>query len=398
MVPPPLESSAHSVTSPQQNAPAILQVIPALDTGGVERTTIDVAGALSREGFVPLVASTGGRLEPQLRAAGGELIRLPVDSKVPHVLIANAFRLRDLIVRRNVKLIHARSRAPAWSAFWAAKMSGVPFVTTYHGIYNARSTLKRFYNSVMVRGQKTIANSQWTAAHIEKEHRTTPDDIIVIPRGIDLSQFDPGGIAPERIADMRASWGAKPDNIVVLLPGRLTRWKGQEVFINALKDLARTRSLANVRAVLAGDSQGRESYEAGLRDAIADAGLDGTIIVSGHVSDMAAAYLAADIVVSASTDPEAFGRVAAEAGAMGRAVIATDHGGARETVLPNVSGILIPPGDAAALAKALDRMLAMGSDQLNEMGAAGRNHIARRFTLDRMCADTIALYKAILGD
>ncbi|MBI3676017.1 MAG: glycosyltransferase family 4 protein [Proteobacteria bacterium] len=397
MVRPPLESCPALVTAVQQSAPAILQVTPALDTGGVERTTIDVAAALVREGYVPLVASAGGRLESALRAAGGELIRLPMDSKAPHILIANAFRLRDVIAKRNVKLVHARSRAPAWSAFWAAKMSGVPFVTTYHGIYNARSAPKRFYNSVMVRGKITIANSEWTATHIQKQHHAKREDIVVIPRGIDLSQFDPGGIAPERVSTTRANWGAKPDDIVVLLPGRLTRWKGQKVLIEALEELSKTDSLTNVHAVLAGDAQGRDTYEAGLRQATADAGLNDTISVVGHVEDMATAYLAADIVVSASTEPEAFGRVAAEAGAMGKPVIATDHGGARETVLQNVSGILVPPDDAAALAKALSRMIAMGPDQRRDMGAAGRRHVVQRFTLDRMCADTIALYKQILG-
>jgi glycosyltransferase involved in cell wall biosynthesis len=385
------------VTPARNDAPAILQVVPALDTGGAERTTIDLAKALAQEGFVPLVASAGGRMEAELGAAGGELIHLPLDRKMPHVLLANALRLRDVIHKRNVKLVHARSRAPAWSAYLAAKMTGVPFVATYHGIYNAGNSFKRLYNSIMARGEKTIANSEWTAAHIGREHKSRRDDIVVIPRGIDLSRFDPGGVTPEHLAAMRTSWGAKADDVVVLLPGRLTRWKGQLVFIDALSELTKTRQLNGIRAVLAGDAQGRDAYANELREKIAAAGLSSVVVLCGHVADMATAYLAADIVVSASTDPEAFGRVAAEAGAMGRPVIATDHGGARETVLPNVSGILVPPGNAAALAKALERLIAMGAHQRAEMGAAGRNHIARRFTLDRMCADTIALYKQILN-
>jgi glycosyltransferase involved in cell wall biosynthesis len=375
--------------------PAILQVTPALDAGGVERTTIEIAAALAREGFRPLIASAGGRLEPDLQTAGGELIRLPLDTKAPHTIIANAFRLAGIIRAQNVKLVHARSRAPAWSALRAARMTGVPFVTTYHGIYNASNALKRFYNSVMVRGAAVIANSQWTADHIAKEYRQTPKRIAVIPRGVDLAHFDPGGIAPDRIAKLRTQWDVAHDDIVVLLPGRLTRWKGQRVLIDAMAKLARENALGSFRAVLMGDAQGRHDYEAELKRAIAASALQTRVQLRHHVSDMPAAYLASDIVVSASTDPEAFGRVAAEASAMGRAVIATDHGGARETVLPNESGLLVPPGDAAALAGALQALSAVSTR--DAMGAKGRAHIAARYTVDRMCADTIALYREMLA-
>jgi len=375
----------------------VLQIIPALDAGGAERTTIEVAGALAREGLAALVASQGGRLEPDLAKAGGALIRLPVAAKNPVAILANAFKLARIVRARNVKLIHARSRAPAWSAFMAARMTGVPFVATYHGIYNARSALKRLYNSVMARADAVIANSEWTAAHIQDEYGFAPKRLAVIPRGVDLALFDPGGVAPERVATLRASWKAADGMRIVLLPGRLTRWKGQHVFVEALSQLAERGALAGVCAVIAGDPQGRDDYAAGLADAIVENALADVAMIAGHVADMPAAYLAADIVVSASTDPEAFGRVAAEAQAMGRAVIATDHGGARETVLPDVSGLLIPPGDAAALAGALGTLLARDADALAAMGAAGRRHIATGYTVERMCADTLLLYRALIG-
>ncbi|HEV2561855.1 MAG TPA: glycosyltransferase family 4 protein [Rhizomicrobium sp.] len=372
--------------------PAILQLVPSLDAGGAERTAIDVAAALVGEGYAALVASEGGRMVPELLAAGGELIELPMASKSPVTMIANARALCQIIRTRNVKLVHARSRAPAWSGLWAARRTGVPFVTTYHGIYNASNALKRFYNSGMVRGRAVIANSQWTAAHIAREYKIAPEDITVIHRGVDLAKFDPANVSLERVAQLRAQWGVGENDLVILLPGRLTRWKGQLVLIEALSKL----KPANTRTILAGDAQGRDAYESELRNAIAVAGLN--VFIAGHVSDMAAAYLVADIVVSASTDPEAFGRVAAEAGAMSRPVIATDHGGARETILRGASGELVTPGDADALARALERMIAAGPQTRAAMGAAARVHIAENFTRERMCTDTLALYRRLIAE
>lgn len=379
-------------------SPGILQIVPSLDTGGAERTTIDIAAALVREGYAALVGSEGGRLEPALANAGGQLIRMAAASKSPGTIAANAVRISRVARRRNVKLIHARSRAPAWSAALAAKMAGVPFVTTYHGIYNASNVLKRLYNSIMVRSDAVIANSEWTAAHVVREHGVARDRITVIPRGVDLAEFDPAGIGPERIETLCASWGARQGEFVVLLPGRLTRWKGQAILIAALAQLQRDGALTGIRAVFAGDAQGRDDYVAELRAAIADAGLQDRVVFAGHVGDMAAAYSASDIVVSASTDPEAFGRVAAEAGAMGRPVIATDHGGARETVLADVSGLLVPPGDPATLARAISEMIAIGPEARAEMGQKGREHVRQHFSLERMCADTISLYRRVMGE
>lgn len=336
-------------------------------------------------------------MEKELSAAGGELIRMPLDSKAPHKILRNAPRLAALIRRRGVGLVHARSRAPAWSAFFAARHTGVPLITTYHGIYNAAHPLKRFYNSVMVRSDAVIANSEWTAAHIAKEHRLPRARITVIPRGVDLEEFDPAGVTPERIQRLQNMWGIEPGNTTILLPARMTRWKGQLVLVEALARLAARDQLGALRAAFVGDAQGREQYVHEVKAAITRAHLDEVITIAGHVSDMAAAYLASDIVVSASTDPEAFGRVVAEAGAMGRPVIASDHGGAREIVIPHESGLLVPPGDAAALTDALRGLIEMGAGARTNMGERGRKHVRENFSVQKMCADTLAVYCRLLG-
>jgi glycosyltransferase involved in cell wall biosynthesis len=387
--------SAIAVVNSSKDKPAILQIVPQLDAGGAERSTIDMAKAIAEAAFRSLVASEGGRLEPQLAAAGGELIRLPMNAKAPHTLLANGLRLAELVRRENVQLVHARSRAPAWSALMAARLAKVPLVTTYHGIYNASNALKRFYNSVMVRGDRVIANSQWTADHIVREHGVARNLIRVIPRGVVLMEFDTARVDPKRTESMRRQWGTGPADFVVLLPGRLTRWKGQLVLLAALAQMP-PGSLHNVRAVLMGDAQGRDAYVQELRAAIAAANLDKVALIVGHATDMPAAYLASDVVVSASIEPEAFGRVAAEAGAMARPMIATDHGGARETILPGVSGQLVRPRDAAALAKAIGAVMEMSPSARAEMGEEARIYIRAHFSRDRMCAETLAVYRELL--
>jgi len=374
---------------------SILQVVPRLDTGGAERTTIDIARALTAAGYRALVASEGGRLDDELRRAGGELRRMALDTKQPVKLLANARALAKLISAENIAIVHARSRAPAWSALFAARRARVPFVTTYHGIYNAQNPLKRWYNSVMLRGDAVIANSQWTAQHILSAYRFRPKLLTVIPRGIDLSQFDPAKIHPLQIQRQREQWGASADQRLILLPGRLTRWKGHRVFIDAVARLPGNLR-EHVRAVIAGDTQGRDEYLRELQEAIRRQELQGVVSISPHISEMALAYAAADFVVSASTDPEAFGRIPPEAAAMGRPVIATDHGGARETVLAGVSGLLTPPGDALSLAAALQDLLTRSRAELTEMGRKGRAHVAANFSVEQMQNETLKLYRTLL--
>jgi glycosyltransferase involved in cell wall biosynthesis len=276
-------------------------------------------------------------------------------------------------------------------------MTGAAFVTTYHGIYNAKNPLKRGYNSVMARGDAVIANSEWTARHILATYRFQPKNLTIIPRGIDLGYFDPARVSPERVATMRDWWLAKDRERVILLPGRMTRWKGQLVFVRALAQMKREGRLPEgVRAVIAGALQGRSSYVREIIATIEESGLKEMVVVSDHLTDMAAAYLAADIVVSASTDPEAFGRIPPEAAAMGRPVIATDHGGARETVRSGQTGLLVKPGSATALADALRGLLARSPAELAAMGSRGRAHIQANFTVERMCEDTLNIYAKLI--
>jgi glycosyltransferase involved in cell wall biosynthesis len=377
-------------------APVILQIVPELDTGGAERTTIDIARALKETGWTALVATRGGRLAPELADAGGELIRMRVHSKSPRTIWRNAGELTRLIRERNISIVHARSRAPAWSALLAARRCRIPFVTTYHGIYQARGPFKRWYNSVMAKGDVVIANSQWTAEHVRKTY--APKRLVTIPRGIDLAAFDPATIDNQRVAALRARWHVREDERLVLLPGRLSRWKGQLVLLKAMEALQKSDRLPRgVRLVIAGDAQRRGTYREELKEAVARYDLHGVASIEEHIEDMPAAYLAADIVVSASTEPEAFGRVPPEASAMGRPVIATDHGGARETVLDGETGMLVIPGNVTMLADALETMLGKVRIELMMMGASGRAHIVENFSLDRMCAQTLDVYRSLLG-
>ncbi len=262
----------------------------------------------------------------------------------------------------------------------------------------ARNALKRWYNSVMIRGDAVIANSRWTADHIRTQYGNRPKRIEVINRGIDLDQFDPSRVSDQAIVAVRRVWNTDGGKRVVLLPGRLTRWKGHLTLIEALTRLSRAGELpTDVHIVIAGDAQGRRSYPAEIETALATGGLKDIVTLAGHIDDMASAYMAADIVISASNKPESFGRVPVEAGAMGRAVIATAHGGALETIRPGQTGLLVPPGDAAALGEAMMRMLALSPEDRAEMGARARAHIEASYTVQKMCADTIDLYGELVN-
>ena len=322
----------------------LLQVTPELETGGAEQTTIDISRAVVRAGGRSLVASKGGRMAARLRADGGELFVMPAQSKNPLVIIGNAVRLSRIIREQNVSLIHARSRAPAVSALIAARATNVPFLATYHGVYRARSAIKRLYNSVMTQGAVTIANSDFTRERVIAEHGLAPDKVIAIARGIDLEQFDPAVVWPDRIAALAAGWKIAPGDsrVKILLAGRLTRWKGQQLLIDAAARL-KAAGRADFLILLAGDDQGRGGYRAELDAAIRGAGLEGAVRIVGHCNDMPAAYLLADLACAPSLDPEPFGRTAVEPQAMGRPVLAADHGGARETVIAGETGWLVAP-------------------------------------------------------
>jgi glycosyltransferase involved in cell wall biosynthesis len=370
-------------------SPTVLQVLPALGQGGVERGTIEIARALVEAGGRALVASAGGPMVAELEATGARHLILPLDRKNPAALLANAAALRRIALEEGVRIIHARSRFPAWSALMAARGSRVRFVTTYHGSYNEGFPGKRLYNSVMARGERVIAISAHIAALVRERHGVDPARLRIIPRGVDPARFDPEAVAPARIQVLRQQWALPANRPLILMPARLTRWKGQAVLLSAAAMLPEPRPLI----VLAGDAQGRDAYRAELEKLAAESGA--TVRFAGPVSDMPAALALADLVIHASTDAEAFGRSIVEAQAMRRPVIASDLGAPRETVEEGVTGWRVPPGDAAALAGAITRALAMSPAARAAIGEAGRAAVLARYTTRAMQEATLGVYREL---
>jgi len=375
----------------------LLQVVPELETGGAEQSTIDVAQAVVRAGGTALVATRGGRMAARLEADGGRMAQMPVQTKNPLVMLGNAARLVALIRQENVSIVHARSRAPAFSALWAAHATGTPFVATYHGVYKAQSGLKRWYNAIMTRGDLVIANSDYTRGHVLAEHKLDPSRLVTIPRGVDLDRFDPTFVTTNRIDALRAAWGLDPSDhrTQVLLAGRVTRIKGHLMIVEAAKRLA-DRGRRDFQILFAGDHQGRTGYAAEVQAAIDDAGLGDAVKLVGHCDDMPAAYLLADFAILPTNVPESFGRAAVEPQAMGRPVIASNHGGVTETVLDGVTGWLAPVEDADAWADAIARAIDLGPGKRLEMGEVGKKRARQLYSADAMCAQTLAAYERVL--
>ena len=375
----------------------LLQVVPELETGGAEQTTIDVAHAVIAAGGRAFVATRGGRMTARLEADGARLAQMPVQSKNPLVMLGNASRLVDLIRTEKVSLVHARSRAPAFAALWAARTTRTPFVATYHGVYKAQSGLKRWYNAVMTRGDLVIANSEYTRAHVLAEHAVDPAKVIAIPRGVDLDRFNPAWVTPDRVEALRRAWGIAEGDMRTrfLLAGRLTRIKGHLTIIEAAKRM-KADGREDFLILFAGDDQGRTGYGEELARAIAEAGLSDQVRAVGHCDDMAAAYLLADVAILPTTVPESFGRTAVEPQAMGRPVIASNHGGTMETVVDGVTGWLVKPEDAQAWATAMTRAIDLGPGKRGEMGQSGMNRTRQLYRVDAMCAATLAAYERVV--
>ena len=371
-------------------SPAVLQVLPRLVTGGVERGTVEVTAALVAQGWRAVVASSGGPMAREIERAGGIHIELPLASKNPLVMRRNVGRLAAAIVHHRIDIVHARSRAPAWSALYASRRTGAHFVTTFHNAYGAETWLKRRYNSVMAQGERVIAISEFVANHAAETYGVAPERIRIIPRGVDFVRFDPERTSADRMIRLAREWGL-PDGVpVVMLPGRLTRWKGHFVLLEALRRLGR----AGLHCVIVGS--GPRRYRRELEAAIARRPLPCPIRILDECRDMAAAYMLADVVVSASTEPEGFGRVIVEAQAMGRPVVATAHGGAVETVLPGDTGWLVAPNDADALAAALAAALDLPAEMRLELAERAIAHMRANFTVDLMTARTLAVYEEVL--
>jgi glycosyltransferase involved in cell wall biosynthesis len=385
----------HAFGSDQNGVrPTVMQVLPALVQGGVERTSIEIASAVSEAGGRCIIVSAGGPMLHDVTRARAEHITLPVDSKNPFIMYTNVFRLAKIIRDNNVDIVHARSRAPAWSAWVAAKRCGVPFVTTFHGVYSLGGRLKRHYNGIMTKGQRVIANSTFVAAHIRRNYGIRLSKLRIIHRGVDLNRFDANKVTPQRVVELANDWRLEDGLPVIMLPGRLTRWKGQVLFIKAVAALGRK----DIRCLLVGSDQGRSNYRREVEDLIADNDLNEVVRIIDNCNDMPAAYMLTDVVVSASTDPEAFGRIIPEAQALGRPVIATNHGGALETVIQGKTGWLVPPGDAQALTSAIECVLALDEDARKELAQKAVANVREKFSKTAMCDKTLAVYDEILSE
>jgi glycosyltransferase involved in cell wall biosynthesis len=377
--------------SPSPDSPVVLQVLPSLVTGGVERGTVEIAKAIVEAEATALVASAGGPLTRQIERAGGTHIRLKLTTKSPLGIWRNAQALEAIIRDRNVSLVHARSRAPAWSAWLACQRTGVPFVTTYHGTYGEEFPFKRIYNSVMARGRIVIAASQFIADLVTTRHGVDPARIRVIPRGVDPAVFDPATVSGSRIAKLAADWRLPDDVRVLMLPGRLTSWKGHSVLLNAMARLNRP----DVMCVFVGAPQGRHDYARDLERQAARLRISDRLRLVGQCDDMPAALCLSDVVVHASTKPEAFGRVVIEAQAMARPVIASDLGGPVETVRHGETGWRIKPDDPDALAAAIGVALNLDPEARLALGLRARASVP---TVRAMQDATLDVYEAVLTE
>jgi len=376
---------------PKGRPPAVLQIVPRLVSGGAERGTVELAGALVAAGWTSYVASGGGPLERDIVRSGATHLTLALASKNPLRIRRNATTLARLIRRLGIDIVHARSRAPAWSAWSAARATRRHFVTTFHNAYGTRGALKRWYNSVMARGERVIAISQFVADHATQVYGIGPDRLRTIPRGVDLDLFDPSRIGAERVVRLARQWRLPDGAPIVMLPARLTRWKGGLDFIAAIAALSRR----DICCVLVGPEQHR-GFRRELEASIERNGLTGLFRIVEECRDMPAAYMLADVVVSASSDPEGFGRVIVEAQAMGRPVVATAHGGSCETIEPGVTGWLVPPRDPTALTGAIGEALSLGQSERSQYARRAMVHIANRYTRQAMCARTIEVYEELL--
>lgn len=370
--------------------PRVLQVLPALESGGVEKATCDWVRILRRDNpdIPTFVTSAGGRLVSQIVEEGAVHVLLPLATKNPFRLLQNARKLVLLAQQQEIQLIHARSRAPAWSALWASRFLNLPFITTYHAVYKSAHRLKQFYNSVMARGNRVIAISRFVAEHIRQHHGFLNPNICLISEGIDTDKFNPSFISSAAVQKLRRGWGVPEGSRLILLPGRLTRWKGQEVLAQALQLL----NSKDIFTVFLGDDQGRHDY----RHQLIQKTWGLPVAFVKDCSEMPTAYAAADLVLSCSVEAEAFGRVTAEALAMARPFIGTQLGATPEMCLQGETGFLVPPGDAYALAQKIQEVFCLPLEKKTDLAHAARDHIVSHFSLDRMTTLTKRVYEEVM--
>jgi glycosyltransferase involved in cell wall biosynthesis len=377
--------------------PKVLQVLPALGPGGVERGTLDISGYLIGQGWTPIVASNGGSQEPDLLEMGAVSLNLPVHSKNPLTMHSNVKRLAQIIRNHDIQLVHARSRAPAWSAYYAAKRAGVPFLTTFHSLYSgAENFLKRGYNAIMTRGDRVIAISDYVAEHVIERYGVDNDRLRVIPRGVDLDAFDPEKVDEARVAKLRDDWELDPQKRIIMLPGRISERKGHTWLLRSLKKLWEDGKGEDTICLMVGNRAAGSAYADRVEKKIIEMKLEKRVWLVGACSDMPAAYALADTVVVPSTGPEAFGRISIEAQAMGKPVIATDRWGLSETIMPAATGWLVQPEDVDHLVTALDLALTMPDDARERLAARCRRFVERNYSLTRMGKSTLSVYRELI--
>ncbi len=373
----------------------ILQILPSLEMGGVERGTVEVARALKSAGIENAVASSGGPMVAELEAIGVPHFQLPVQSKNPFTVWRNIGRIAELARREKFTLLHVRSRAPAWSVYYASRRTGIPMLATYHGVYGTSPAwLKIPYNRIMTKGIKVIAVSDHVKRHIIETYGVPESKIVRIHRGADINLFRPSAETSARAAALKAQLGFAASLPVVTLPGRLTRWKGQTVLLQALQQM-RNQTLG---VLFVGSDQGRSEYTAELKALAAKLPPSVQVVFLSRSDDMPAVYALSAVVANCSTDPEAFGRTIPEAQAMGVITVGTSHGGACETIRHGITGFLTPPGDAAALAHALDDILELPETAAAAIRDASIASVRENFSTEKMCAATLAVYRDLSGN
>jgi glycosyltransferase involved in cell wall biosynthesis len=370
----------------------ILQVIPSMQSGGAEQSCIDVTAAIVRAGGLALVATSGGRWTAEIIRAGGKIIQMPLKSKNPFVMWRNAARLEEVIRQYRVNIVHARSRAPAWSAYWAAERTGASYMTTFHAAYKFDSRFKHKYNSVMVRGKRIIAISQFIAQHILDHYNVNPAKIRVIYRGTPMEKFHPNMIQPERLVKLAREWSVPDDKHLILMPSRLTRIKGHHVLIEALAKMRRK----DVFCVICGAVPERDHYQEELMEFIAEHKLTECVRIVGICQDMPAAMRLAQLVVAPSLVPEGFGRIPVEAQAMGTPCVASAIGGHNEVVVDGETGWLVPPDDPDKMAAAMNKALDMTDIERAALATKAMSFVSQHFTREQMTAQTLAVYEEIL--
>ena len=378
----------------------VLQVIPKLGYGGAETRCYDIAHYLPENDCGSFIVTSGGELLKFIDKKKVKIIKLPVHSKNPLIIFINFLALVAIILVKNISIVHARSRAPAWSCLLAAKITGRKFVTTFHGTYNFNNKIKKFYNSVMVRSDLIIAGSNFIFSHIKDNYTkylNAKKKLLVIFRGINVDYFDPTTKLDSDEKKLLKKWQIEKDKKIILLPGRLTGWKGQEVFIEAINLVNIELGYEAFYAVILGSDQGRDLYKKKLIRITEQHRLNNQVKFIDHCNDMALAYKVSDIVISASIEPEAFGRVAVEAKSMEKSIIASDIGGSNETIIDEKTGFLFESSNAKSLSEKILKVLSMDETLLQSIGKEGRKNIIQKFNVEKMCFSTYSEYKRILN-